>query len=261
MGTGFDRTEGPMLTAQMLTTDMLVPAVVAFGIFILASAAQAVTGFGSALVAVPLLALIVDPVTAVVAMTVLSLLLTGVGFVKERGHVDLPAVRQFSLTGLIGMPLGLLALTALSAARLTLVMALVLAVLVVLLAVKVRLPTGPVARWVTGVTSGALLTSTGMNGPPLVVTMQAMGMPPRTFRATLQGIFLVQDVLGVIGFLLVGALVPDALLLAACGILAVPVGWWLGDKIFHGMSPEVFRKVVLAGLAITACVAAVKALG
>ncbi len=249
-----------MLTTQTLTTVTLLPAVAAFGIFVLASTAQAVTGFGSALVAVPLLALIVDPATAVVAMTVLSLLLTGVGFVKERGYVDVPAARLFSLTGLIGIPLGLLALTALSTARLTLVIAIVLAVLVVLLAAQVRLPTGPVARWVTGVTSGALLTSTGMNGPPLVVTMQAMGMPPRTFRATLQAIFLVQDVVGVLGFFVVGALAPGALLLAACGILAVPVGWWLGDKVFHGMSPEVFRKVVLAGLAITALVAAVKAL-
>lgn len=232
----------------------------AVAIFTIASAAQAVTGFGSALIAVPLLALVVDPVAAVVAMTVLSLGLTSTGAVRERAHIDRRAVVFFGATGLLGMPLGLLALRVLSARQLTLLMAVVVGVLVVLLAVRVTIPSGRTARWVTGVSSGALLTSTGMNGPPLVVTLQAMGMPPRPFRATLQGVFIVQDIFGVAGFLLVGSVDATALFLAATGVVGIPIGWWLGDHVFRRMSAETFRRVVLVGLAMTAVVAAVRAL-
>lgn len=243
-----------------MTDGVVVISLVAVVVFTIASAAQAVTGFGSALIAVPLLALVVDPVAAVVSMTVLSLGLTSLGAVRERAHIDRRAVVFFGLTGLIGMPLGLLALRVLSASHLTLLMALVLAVLIVLLAARVRIPSGRGAQWLTGISSGALLTSTGMNGPPLVVTLQAMGMPPRPFRATLQGVFIVQDVLGVVGFVLVGSVDRTALWLAATGVVGIPVGWWLGDHAFRRMSAETFRRVVLIGLAVTAVVAAVRAL-
>lgn len=239
---------------------LLVISLIGVAAFALAAATQAVTGFGSALVAVPLLALVVDPVAAVVATTMTSVGLTAAVVFRERAHVEGWAVRRFSVMGLIGMPLGLAALHFFSAQRLTLLMAVVLLVLVTLLGTGLRLPSGPKAQRVAGVTSGALLTSTGMNGPPLVVILQAIGLSPRRFRATLQGVFCVQDLLAVIGFAVIGSISRTALLLVAGGVLGMPVGWWLGDKGFHRLSPTVFRRVVLAFLAVTAVVAGVKAL-
>lgn len=238
---------------------MILVGLVSIAVVTLATAAQAVTGFGSALVAVPLLALVVDPVAAVVGMTTLSTVMTAMAAVRERDHVVGALVWRFSLTGLLGLPLGLLVLTALSPRHLTLLVAMVLGVLVVLLAAGVRVPAGPVAQGIAGVAGGALLTSTGMNGPPLVVTLQAMGLPPRPFRATLQGIFVVQDVMAVVGFAIVGSIDRVALLLAAAGVLGIPLGWWLGDRVFHAMSAETFRRVVLVGLGATTLVALVKA--
>lgn len=229
-------------------------------VFALAAAAQAVTGFGSALVAVPLLAVVVDPVAAVVSITVVSVVMTLGVVVRERPHVEGWAVRRFAVTGLLGLPVGLLALRLLPASRLTFLMAAVLLVLVGLLAVGVRVPSGVVAQRVAGVTSGALLTSTGMNGPPLVVMFQAMGMPPRRFRATLQGVFCIQDALAVIGFAVVGSVSRTALLLVVGGMVGMPLGWLLGDRAFHALSPVVFRRVVLSLLALTALVAGAKAL-
>lgn len=228
-------------------------------VFALAAGAQAVTGFGSALVAVPLLALVVDPVPAVVGTTALSLALTAVVFRRERRHVDGSAVRRFSIAGLVGLPVGLAVLHVLAARQLTLVMAVVLLVLVALLVTGFRVPSGRGAQWAAGVTSGAFLTATGMNGPPLVVMLQAMGLPPLRFRATLQGIFCVQDLLAVIGFAIVGVIDQTALLLVAGGAVGMPLGWWLGDRWFRALSPTVFRRVVLGFLAVTALVAGAKA--
>jgi uncharacterized membrane protein YfcA len=179
---------------------------------------------------------------------------------RERRHVDGWAVRRFSLIGVLGIPLGLAALRLLSADRLTLLMAVVLLVFVGLLAAGFQLPAGRGAQWVAGISSGFLLASTGMNGPPLVVILQAMGMSPRRFRASLQGVFFVQAALVVLGLVLIGGIDRTALLVVLGGAIGIPLGWRVGDRWFHALSPELFRRVVLSVLALTAVVAAVSAL-
>lgn len=238
----------------------LVIVLVGVAVFALAAAAQAVTGFGSALVGVPLLAVVVDPVAAVVSVTAVAFVMTTAAVRRERHHLEGSTVRRFVVWGLLGLPIGLAALRLLPPARLTLVMAVVLLLLVGLLAAGIRLPSGPVAQRVAGVTSGALLTSTGMNGPPLVVMFQAMGMSPLRFRATLQAVFSIQDLLAVVGFAVVGSFSRTALLLVLGGMAGMPLGWAVGDRAFHALSPVVFRRIVLGLLAITAVVAGAKAL-
>ena len=91
-----------------MTVLLLVSAGLA--IYVVASVAQAVTGFGSALVAVPLLAFVVDPVDAVVATTIVSCVLSGWSFRKEREHADGAAVRTLVVTGIVGIPIGIVLL-------------------------------------------------------------------------------------------------------------------------------------------------------
>ncbi len=82
-------------------------------------------------------------------------------------------------------------------------------------------PAGPAPQWGTGVLSGALLTSTGMNGPPVVLMMQALRLPPRPFRATLQVIFFGQDAAAVAAFAVLGYLDP-AVLVVVAGVTVPP---------------------------------------
>ncbi|MEO6881548.1 MAG: sulfite exporter TauE/SafE family protein [Mycobacteriaceae bacterium] len=238
---------------------IVLAAAVALAVFGLASAAQAVTGFGSALVAVPLLTLAFGPVTAVLASTIVGLVLTAHASVQERAHVERRVAARLVVSGLIGLPLGYLVLTLVPARSLKLVIAAVLGVLVVVLAARLRLPSGLGAQRSAGVASGVLLTSTGMNGPPLVVLLQAMGQSPRRFRATLQVTFFAQDLAAVVLFLVTGLLSPAVWGLAAAGVLGVPLGWWLGDRLFGALSAARFRRVVLGGLAVLALTSLVTA--
>ncbi len=238
---------------------LLLAGFVSLAVFCLASAAQAVTGFGSALVAVPLLTLAFGPVVAVLASTIVGLVLTAHASVQERAHVDRGVATRLVLTGLLGLPLGYLVLTLVPARSLKLVIAAVLGVLVVVLASRLRLPSGLGSQRIAGVASGVLLTSTGMNGPPLVVLLQAMGQAPRRFRATLQVTFFAQDLAAVVLFVATGLLSPAAWGLAAVGVLGVPLGWWLGDRLFGVLSAAQFRRVVLGGLAVLAVTSLVTA--
>jgi uncharacterized membrane protein YfcA len=227
---------------------------VALGVFSLAAAAQAVTGFGLALVAVPLLAVFIDPVAAVVATVMVSLVLTGFASYRERDHVERPVAARLTGSALLGMPLGLLVLSRLDERSLKVVVAGGLLFMVVLLVARVRLPAGITAQYGSGLLSGMLLTSTGMNGPPVVLGLQSLGLPPRRFRGTLQAVFCGQDLVAVGAFLVLGHLDPGIAAAVVAGAVGVPVGWWAGDRVFGWLPPERFRTVVLSMLALTAVV-------
>jgi uncharacterized membrane protein YfcA len=235
---------------------------IALGAFLVATVAafaQSVSGFGSALVAVPLLTVLAGPRTAVVTITALSIAMTAAAAARERRHVQWPVGVTLALTGLVGMPLVLILLTRLPARALTLVIAAVVLAFALLLASGWAPHPGPWARRAAGATSGAMLTSTGMNGPPLVITLQAMRLAPDRFRATLQAVFCTQDVAAVAAFVAVGQVTRTALVAIAGGLPGLPLGWLLGDRVFARLDAVVFRRIVLGMLVLSAVAAAASA--
>lgn len=232
----------------------------AFAIAALAAFAQSVSGFGSALVAVPLLSVLAGPRTAVVTITALSIAMTALATARERRHVQWRVAGTLAATGLVGMPVGLVLLTSLGARALTLVIAALVLVVTVMLARGWSPRPGPWARRSAGVLSGAMLTSTGMNGPPLVATLQALGLRAAAFRATLQAVFCVQDVAAVVGFVAIGQVDRTVLVAVAAGLPGLPLGWLLGDRVFTRIDQDVFRRVVLGMLVVSAVAAAASVL-
>ncbi|TAM68549.1 MAG: sulfite exporter TauE/SafE family protein [Microbacteriaceae bacterium] len=227
---------------------MLPLALAAFVVAILASFAQAITGFGFALVAIPLLALVAGVHTAVVGVTLLSAVLTISASVHYRRDVEWAVTRRLTISALIGMPLGLAALALLDQRWLGIGVA-VLVVLFALASLR-RLPgrAGQASVLGAGFIGGIFLTSTGMNGPPLVATLQAMDFTPGRVRATLQASFAAQDILAVAGFAIVGQLTTDSLLVLAAGLLGIPLGWLAGDLVFTRLAKGGFRIAIFLTL-------------
>ncbi|HSK26697.1 MAG TPA: sulfite exporter TauE/SafE family protein, partial [Jiangellales bacterium] len=230
------------------------------GILALAAAVQAVSGFGFALTAVPLLTLAVGPRTAVVTVLLVGLVLSVGVALRERGHVRRRDAIAVGVAGLVGMPLGLLLLTTTSERVLTTVIAVVLLASVVLIGRGIRLPRGLRTEVGAGLLSGALLTSTSMNGPPRVVAFQAQGLPARERRATLATVFVVHGATAVALVTASGQVTEGVATLAVAGIPALAVGWLAGDRLFRRLEPVGFRRVVLAMLTVTALVALAGAL-
>lgn len=234
--------------------DPLSILVVAAAVFLVASAAQAVTGFGAALVAVPLLSMALGPTRAVVVAVALSGVVTALGWWRERDHVVTPAAIRLSVSGLVGMPFGLLALLVMSESSLTVLISGVVLVLALAMSIDRGLPGGPTAQVGAGVVSGALVTSTSMNGPPLVLALHGSDLSPRQIRATLQAVFCNQDAIALVAFLALGQVDATAALAILGGSLGVPLGWAVGDRLFRVLSPERFRHFVVGGLFATAIV-------
>ncbi|MGH3349618.1 MAG: sulfite exporter TauE/SafE family protein [Nocardioides sp.] len=229
-------------------TEIFTLAGVALLVFVVAALVQAVTGFGSVLAAVPGLLLVTDPARAVVAATAVSLVLTAGIALRERAYVDRRDSLLLTLTGIIGMPIGLVLLTMADERVLTAGIAVVMLVLVLLMAIGPKI--GRRGLPVAGIVSGALLTSTGMNGPPLVMVL--IDRDPRCYRATLQTVFAGQDLVAVAAFLVLGHVDVEVLLLTLGGVAGLPVGWRLGDALFHRVSPARLRPLVIGTLVVSA---------
>ena len=231
------------------------------GAVALASYVQALSGFGFGLAAIPLLSIVLGPRDAVVIASILSIASSvGVAW-KGRAHVDRPAVRLFFLSNLLGMPLGLVAFGAMSESGLRLAIGAATLVSVALLAGGWRLAHRSVPLDIgAGIVSGALGTSVGASGPPVVFAMTARGMASDVQRPTLSTVFACQNVVTVPLLLAffggdgatfrysLGAMLG----LAAILLVAVSAGLAAGHGVAGRMSESHFRGLTFGLLIVSA---------
>ncbi|WP_417563330.1 sulfite exporter TauE/SafE family protein [Microbacterium sp.] len=242
-------------------TDVLVTGAAIWVIAAVSAYAQSVSGFGFAMLGIPLMIPVLGAPSSVVVATVLGLLLTIGSTVAERAHVQWRPVLALSGAAVLGIPIGLAVLVLLDPRWLTLFIGVVVIAATVLLARRTEwhlAGTGSIAG--AGLVSGTLLSSTGMNGPPVVAIFQSRGIPPREFRASLQAAFAIQDLLAIVGFVIVARLDLTTAALAVSAIPALWAGWWAGDRTFRRLHQSAFRWVVLGMLLLSGILAIVQAI-
>jgi uncharacterized membrane protein YfcA len=176
----------------------------------LATLIRSAFGFGEALVAVPLLALLIPVEVAAPLAVLLSITVAAVILVQDWGEVHVGSAWRLVLSTLPGIPLGLLLL---KAAPEHVVKAVLALVILTFSGFSLTRPDGPALRgdgwaWAFGFGAGVLGGAYGMNGPPLVIYGSLRRWSPAQFRATLQGYFLPASLAGLCGYWAAGLWVP-----------------------------------------------------
>lgn len=238
-----------------LTVTLTIVAVVA-----LASTVQGIIGFGFALFVAPVTAAVIDPRAAVVVVTLLgSIIPSGMAF-THRSHIVTEPAARLSVGVILGAPLGLIVLLHLPARGLKITIAVAVLASVMILWRGVHLHVArPGLDVGLGVLSGALATSTGTNGPPVVLALQARRLDPDAFRGTSAVCLLVANAITAVLLASSGQLHGRLLVLCALALPANLSGWWAGSRLRAHIPPERFRAVVLGFLAASATVAIIGA--
>src|ERR1700761_6936682 len=151
-----------------------------------ASILRGFTGFGFGLASVPLLSLALPPAQVVPLVVVLQVLVGTLGLKDAARQCDWHAVFTLAPGLIMGVPIGLLILTALPANPVRLVIGAVLLFSVVLTAKGPRLPPNPSRLLSAGVglASGIINGLASMGGPPIIVYLLAIGHSTARLRAT-----------------------------------------------------------------------------
>ncbi len=218
-----------------------------------AGLAQGVSGFGFSLISIPLLALVVPVKAAIVGGAVLGLVQSSLIVARDHHHVDWRSAAVLMTAALAGMPIGLLVITRVREEPLQIVIAVTVLLFTGLLWRRVRLPTDSLlAEAGVGFTSGMLSTSTGMSGPPLVIALQARGVHPSAFRATLATVFISGSAISLLLFWSRGLVTADSVSVAAAGLPGLLIGIVMGELAFRRVDHDRFRAIVLGLLVVSA---------
>lgn len=214
-----------------------------------AAAVQGATGFGFALIIVPLFALLLPSLGEVTAVAVLcSLLINMMVGVRLFRSARLKDVLVMALAALAGIPLGTAALALADPDVLKLVLGLVVALTggAMLAGVSPRPGGGPIAHAAVGFVSGALNGAAGLSGPPLILFMSGRGIPKDVFRANMgvYGVFL--NLFTLAALLPQGVFTADVGRYCAAGLPLTAAGVAAG-MLLSGRIPErLFRRVTVA---------------
>jgi len=218
----------------------------------LAALTQSATGFGSALVAMALLPIwislrIASPLVALWAATIEVLLL-----IRYRASIRLRAIGLLAAGMAFGVPFGILVLRRVPEAITVPILGGVIAAYAGYALLTPRLPRLERSQWAGafGFAAGLLGGAYNTSGPPLVVYGHARGWAPAEFKANLQGVFLLSDLLVILGHAIAGNLTGIVLWDYGLGLPTLLAGLAIGFRLDRHISPTLFRRLVLVLLLV-----------
>ena len=236
--------------------------VAVIAILALATLIRSAFGFGEALIAVPLLALLIPVEIAAPTAALVSITVAAAVILQDWAEIDRPAALRLVLATLAGIPVGLLLLTRAPEALVKGGLAAIIMGFAIFSLARPRAQSLPDDRfaWLFGAVAGVLGGAYGMNGPPLVVYGTFRGWSPTQFRATLQGYFLPASTVGMAGYWLAGLWTPPVTRYYLLSLPAVALAIVAGRALNRRMNPQRFFRVIYAGLIVVGAVLLAQAL-
>lgn len=213
---------------------------------------RGLTGFGMAIILVPLLGLIVSPGEAVVVGILLQLLIGPVGLKIIYADADRRSALTIAVIAMLATPAGIWLLigTPKDVARLLIAVIAIGAFLLVLLPVKPDHKPGQVETVLTGIASGILTGFAAMPGPPVVPYYLRQPIAPVVARASMMLVFFATAIAGTISSFALGLTNWRLAWFSLLLFPAVLLGNWLGKMCFGRVPAPVWRTMVAVILGI-----------
>lgn len=211
------------------------------------------TGFGFALVSVPPLLLLYEPGTIIALTFAISLATSWLVVASGWRELHRGLVLALMPGALAGMVAGASVLSVVDPVIVKIVAGAIVAVYSLVLLAGAQ-PAGGRSLWVVsiaGFASGALATSTGLSGPPIVMLFSARGLTRDAFRSTISAYFALISIAGLPILIGSGALGRGELSTAALLTPAAIAGTLAGNRLVRRLTVERFRVLTLALLLAT----------
>jgi uncharacterized membrane protein YfcA len=211
------------------------------------------TGFGLALISTPILLFVYEPATVIFLTAVFSVVISAAVVWDSWREAHRTLALALLPPACVGLVAGAEVLRVVDPTYIRLAVGAVVVLSALLLLRDVRLP-GADTRWgpvVAGSASGALATSTGLAGPPIVLLLASRGLPKHQFRGTSAFYFLLMSAVTLIILPARGLVAAGDLQLAAALVPAAIVGKAIGTAFLNRISEGAFRTLSLGLVILT----------
>ncbi len=224
---------------------------------------RGLTGFGMAIILVPLLGLIIAPEEAVVLAIFLQLLIGPVGLKVILADADHKSALNIAAFAVLATPIGIMLLrnTSPDLARLLIAIIAITAFVLVLLPQRPGFTPGSKETAATGIVSGILTGFAAMPGPPVVPYYLRQQIAPATARASMMLVFFATAIAGSVSSFVLGLGSQRLAVLALVLFPPMLLGNWLGGKAFGRVPAPIWRSMVAGILGLAGLSAVIRLLG
>lgn len=222
----------------------------------MAGLARGFSGFGSALIFIPVASAVLGPRVAVPLLMLVDNFTTFPLIPAAWRLAARAQVATVAAGAAVGTPLGVMLLLRLDPVVLRWALCVGAVVMLALLASGWRYRGRPSSALslAVGATSGLFSGAAQMGGPPIVAYWLGGTLPAAQVRANIVLFFAASGVISAVVFLLGGLLSRDLLLLAALVAPAYAAGLWCGSRLFGLASEATFRRICLGLIALAAVI-------
>jgi len=215
-------------------------------IVFLASLMQTLSGFGFALVVMPLLTLTLGLPTAVPLVSLIALTLYAVNLLRYRQSLNLNELKRLALAAALGVPIGLWVVASVPETAVKFLLGLLLIAYALYAFINPTLSFTVPTGWGYGVgfIAGCLGGAYNVPGPPVIVYGSLRQWPRDEFRAVLQALFLLQGILVVAGHVVLGDVTTAVFTLYLVAIPALFLGSFTAARLDAKINKAQFRRLV-----------------
>jgi len=218
---------------------------------------RGITGFGSGLIAIPLLTLMYPLTTVVPVVVCLDVIGSTAQAVANRRNVEWKILLPLFPVTLLGIAGAWFFFRYVDTSTLSLL----LGIFIIFFAVYQVLPApalkgGPVMALPFGVLGGLLGTLFGTGGPAYVIYFNLRGLSKSEFRASYAVYFMIDGAVRLAVYILaLGLISAELAFLLVCSLVPFALGLFAGGKVHSDISPETFKRLIslvllLSGVAL-----------
>lgn len=220
-------------------------------IILLAATLQSSTGFGFSIISTPFLLIILEPREAVQISLLLSLVISFAFFKKVKNDVDKGILKRFTLGSILGLPIGMMVFMLLNIVWLKIGISILILLLTVLLVLNIRIKQTNIKDIFIGSASGALTTSIGMSGPPILLYFSGTDTSKEKLRGTTLIYYIFICIMSLLTQIIVAGTTVYVWMLSAISLPLIAIGMYFGEFIFNKINHDLFRKLTYALLLFT----------
>lgn len=219
-----------------------------------AATVRGFAGFGAGMIYIPVAAALYGPKVAAATLLLFDLPAVIPATIRLLPQADVRDVAPIALGGLVGVPLGFLALSALDpvAARWAISAIVIVCVAALASGWRVRRDVGPAVSGGVGVVAGFLNGLAQIGAPPVVLFWLGRDRAPATIRASASLYFLIGSGVTMTTYLIGGLITREVVLLALVLAPVYAAGLWLGSLLFGFASPVFYRRFAYGVIAAAA---------